>query len=43
MDKEKKIILDEYLNHVSDCYAMVEEWLKEKSLCSIVFKIIILE
>ncbi len=34
MDKEKKVILDEYLNNVSECYTMVEEWLNEKSLFS---------
>ncbi|MCP4110450.1 MAG: hypothetical protein GY749_33840 [Desulfobacteraceae bacterium] len=34
MDKEKEVILDEYLNNISECYAMIEEWLNEKSLSS---------
>ncbi len=34
MDKEKKEILDEYLDNVSKCYAMVEEWLNGKFLSS---------
>ncbi|MEA1968773.1 MAG: hypothetical protein U9N77_11225 [Thermodesulfobacteriota bacterium] len=34
MDREKDVILDEYLKNVSKCYAMIEEWLNEKSLLS---------
>ncbi len=32
MNKENKTVPDEYLNHISECYSMVAEWLHKKSL-----------
>ncbi len=34
MDREAKMILNEYLKNLSEYYEMVEEWLKEKSFFS---------